>query len=319
MDHRASVETALINQTQHEILKCVGNRVSLEMEIPKILWIKKHLNLSTWKEAKHFLDLPDFLTYKSTGSLSRSLCSVVCKWNYDGLNSCWRKDYFDLIGLSELCENNFEKLGNIILSPGEAIKGGLSKEAADAMNLIPGTAVGASIIDAHAGALALLGSTAEGIDDDIDTKIGVICGTSSCHMSVTSDPVWATGFWGPYKGALFPNMYLTEAGQSATGILIEHVVKTHPAYNTVAEEAGNQNIYSYLNGVLNNISEKLSLNVQELTGKIHVWPDYHGNRTPIADPTLRGMISGLSMTCDKENLALIYLATVQSLAVSDIY
>ena len=31
--------------------------------------------------------------------------------------------------------------------------------------------------------------------------------------------------------------------------------------------------------------------VAELTNEIHVYPDYHGNRSPIADPTLRGMVS----------------------------
>lgn len=316
MDHRASSEADQINQTNHQILKYVGGKISLEMEIPKILWIKNHLRLSTWTEAKHFFDLPDFLTWKATGSLSRSLCSVVCKWNYNGIDSKWSQEYLKSIGLFELCENDFEKLGNNIKSPGEPIEGGLSNEAASAMNLLPGTAVGASIIDAHAGALALLGCRTDGINDDIETKIGIICGTSSCHMSVTMEPIWASGFWGPYKGALFSNMFLTEAGQSATGILIEHVVKTHPAFNLILKESGDENIYTVLNAMLDEMaSKKLIGDVNELTRDIHVWPDFHGNRTPIADSTLRGMISGLSMSNDAENLALLYLATVQSLAV----
>lgn len=59
-------------------------------------------------------------------------------------------------------------------------------------------------------------------------------------MSVTQQPLWATGVWGPYKNALFPGLFLTEAGQSATGILIDHIVKTHPAYVTVKKAAGKQ-------------------------------------------------------------------------------
>lgn len=31
-------------------------------------------------------------------------------------------------------------------------------------------------------------------------------------------------------------------------------------------------------------------NVSYLTKDIHVWPDFHGNRSPLADPTLRGMV-----------------------------
>lgn len=31
-------------------------------------------------------------------------------------------------------------------------------------------------------------------------------------------------------------------------------------------------------------------NVSYLTKDIHVWPDFHGNRSPLADPTLKGMV-----------------------------
>lgn len=41
MDHRASVEAEFINSTKHEALKCMGGQMSLEMQPPKLLWIKK--------------------------------------------------------------------------------------------------------------------------------------------------------------------------------------------------------------------------------------------------------------------------------------
>jgi len=31
-------------------------------------------------------------------------------------------------------------------------------------------------------------------------------------------------------------------------------------------------------------------NVSYLTKDMHVWPDFHGNRSPLADPTLKGMV-----------------------------
>ena len=52
------------------VLKYVGNKISLEMQMPKLLWIKKHMP-STWKRAKHFFDLPDFLTFKASGCTER--------------------------------------------------------------------------------------------------------------------------------------------------------------------------------------------------------------------------------------------------------
>lgn len=57
-------------------------------------------------------------------------------------------------------------------------------------------------------------------------------------MSVTSQSIWANGVWGPYEGAIFPNKFLFEAGQSATGILLDFVVQNHPAYPKIIQRTG---------------------------------------------------------------------------------
>lgn len=57
--------------------------------------------------------------------------------------------------------------------------------------------------------------------------------------------------------------------------------------------------------------------VQLLTQDLHVWPDLHGNRSPLADATIKGMICGLTMNASIDNLAITYLAFVQALAVSN--
>jgi ribulose kinase len=51
-----------------------------------------------------------------------------------------------------------------------------------------------------------------------------------------------------------------------------------------------------------------------LTAGLHVLPDFHGNRAPLADPTLRGMISGLGLSAGADDLACLYLATIQAIA-----
>ena len=43
-------------------------------------------------------------------------------------------------------------------------------------------------------------------------------------------------------------------------------------------------------------------------------PDFHGNRSPRADPSLRGMVSGLKLDQSVSSLALVYLATIQAIA-----
>ncbi len=41
LDHRASDQAERINQTHHNVLKFVGGKISLENQIPKLLWLKE--------------------------------------------------------------------------------------------------------------------------------------------------------------------------------------------------------------------------------------------------------------------------------------
>lgn len=230
MDHRAHAEADFINKTGHEMLKYVGGKVSLEMEMPKLLWLKRNLS-NNWPQFGYFFDLPDFLTWKATGSNSRSLCSLVCKWNYEcsteGFQG-WNESFLKEIGLDDLAENNFEKIGNQVQMPGD-LCGGLSKEVASILGLRPNTPVATSIIDAHAGGLGMIGASAKDIDKNMSSRLGLICGTSTCHMAVYDKAIMVEGIWGPYFSAMVPNMWLNEAGQSASGLLLDHIIASHPA------------------------------------------------------------------------------------------
>lgn len=117
MDHRAKKEADLINATKNECLKYVGGKISLEMQIPKLIWLKKN-KPSIWENAAHFMDLTDFLTYKATGSTSRSLCSLVCKWNYLCTKEFqgWNIDFLKQVGLDDLVDEDFVRLGKKCLT-----------------------------------------------------------------------------------------------------------------------------------------------------------------------------------------------------------
>jgi FGGY-family pentulose kinase len=314
LDHRAEEEANFINSLQHDCLQYVGGKVSLEMEIPKLLWLKKNMRES-FRKIHYAFDLPDFLTFRATGKDSRSVCSLVCKWNYDAVKGEFPKDYFTSIGLEELCEDNFEKIGNKILFPGDLV-GELTAEAAKEMNLCPGIAVATSMIDAHAGAIGLIGSTTpQQRDVELTSKLVLIAGTSTCHMSITKNILFCPGIWGPYKNALIPNFFLHEAGQSACGILIDHILTTHPDYDSLLKELnGSKNIHDHLYCELLKMSSSQNLkSVHELTRHFHFYPDFHGNRSPIGDPTITGMVSGLTM---HTSIVITYLAIIQALAYS---
>ena len=311
MDHRAVEQADFINQTDAEVLRYTGGKISVEMQIPKLLWLKQNLP-STWKRAAHFFDLPDFLTWRASASLSRSMCSLVCKWTYDGLANRWDKKFLTEVGLEEFLTDDFVRIGGSV-KPLGSIAGLLSKQAAQELGLPEGIPVGTSAIDAHAGGLGLLGIKIENQAIDLERRLALIGGTSSCHMAVSANPRFVPGVWGPYYSALIPEFWLNEGGQSATGSLIDHVIFSSCVGQTLKSEIDDKTVYEKLNGVLSALA-KNNFIPASLTADLHVLPDFHGNRSPRADASLLGMISGIKLSDTTEDLARLYLATIQSIA-----
>jgi FGGY-family pentulose kinase len=323
MDHRAIGQAGRINKLKHSVLRYVGGVISPEMQTPKLLWVKENLP-EAWSRTAHFFDLPDYLTFRATGDATRSLCSLVCKWTYLGHRgpdgAGWDKSYFAKIGLDDLAGEGFERIGTRVRPMGEPIGAGLTPAAAKELGLVAGTPVGVSIIDAHAGGLGLLGATlgkARVTPSVLGKRLALIGGTSSCHMAVSAEPRYINGVWGPYHSAMIPGLWLTEGGQSATGALIDHVIFSHAASVPLLKEAKKQGrtIYELLNERLDALAKAEGVvHPGELTRELHVYPDFHGNRSPRADPTLRGAISGLTLSVTADDLARLYLATIQAVA-----
>uniref|UniRef100_A0A3Q2VYI4 FGGY carbohydrate kinase domain containing n=1 Tax=Haplochromis burtoni TaxID=8153 RepID=A0A3Q2VYI4_HAPBU len=288
----------------------------------KCCTVVKNLKENCWNKASHFFDLPDFLSWKASGSLTRSLCTLVCKWTYCPPEG-WDASFWTSIGLDDLLENNFSRIGSVTCPPGSPLGEGLTQEAAADLGLDPGTAVGASLIDAHAGGLGVIGADVKGFHLPceglpITARMALICGTSTCHM-ISEQPRFVPGVWGPYLSAMVPGLWLNEGGQSVTGRLIDHMVKGHTAYTQLQEQVQQRsNIYSYLNNHLGSMANSCSA-VDLLGSSLHVWPDFHGNRSPLADPTLKGMVVGLSLSQTLDDLALLYLATMQALALGTLH
>lgn len=121
------------------------------MEVPKILWLKKHMSPSHFSRCQ-FFDLPDFLTYKATGVSTRSCCSVTCKCSFVPTHKGWQSDFFEKIGLSDIVDGgNYKQMGAAggeVLTAGLPVGKGLSKKAAEELGLVEGTPVGSGLIDA---------------------------------------------------------------------------------------------------------------------------------------------------------------------------
>ncbi|MBE7212981.1 MAG: ribulokinase, partial [Gluconacetobacter diazotrophicus] len=85
-----------------------------------------------------------------------------------------------------------------------------------------------------------------------------------------------------------------------------------PTLREEAERHG-ETVYERLNARLDALARDLPFPAL-LAEHLHVLPDHHGNRSPRADAAARGLVSGLSLSAGPDDLAILYLATVQGLA-----
>ena len=305
MDHRAVAQAERINTTDHDVLKYVGGRISPEMETPKLLWLlenKPNVFAAAWQ----FFDLTDFLTWRATGDLSRSTCTVTCKWTYLAHERRWDESYFRTIGLGVLADEGFARIGQIVVDPGTPLGSGLTAEAAAQLGLRIGTPVATGVIDAHAGGIGTVGA-----DGEAASCLAYVFGTSSCTMTTTRRPVFVPGVWGPYFSAMVPDAWLNEGGQSVAGAAIDHLLAMHPATPDArrrAEHAG-QSLPEMLAGLAAQAAVDLSGAVSLVKG-LHVVPEFLGNRAPLADPEARAVIAGLGMSQDLESLVAFYIAGI---------
>jgi FGGY-family pentulose kinase len=339
LDHRPVDETAKVNATNHNLLRYVGGKMSIEMEIPKVLWLKNNMPSELFSKCK-FYDLADALTHMATGKEKRSFCSTVCKQGYvpvgvDGSVKGWQEDFLNDIGLGALTEDNFKRMGGVngvngeYLSAGELV-GTLCEKAASELGLPAGIAIGSGVIDAYAGWIGTVGAKvsieADPLNPEIAqsdrtqafTRLAAVAGTSTCHLAMSPSPVFVPGVWGPYRDTILPGYWMSEGGQSATGELLKHVIETHPAFNRAASIANSYqgNIYDYLNEHLKEmVRERRAPSVSYLARHIFFYGDLFGNRSPIADPRMAGSIIGLSSNKSVDDLALHYYAALEFIAL----
>src|SRR6476620_4505383 len=315
MDHRAIAEARLVNDTHDDVLRYVGGSISPEMEIPKLLWLKRHLP-STYRSAGHFFDLADYLSFRATVSTARSICTLACKWNFLAHERRWSERYFERIGLGDLASDAYAKVGTEIVVPGTPLGAGLTGPAASDLGLLEGTPVGASLIDAHAGGVGTIGGREKsGQAVDVCRRRAYIMGTSACIMATTSEPCFVPGVWGPYYSGMIPGFWLNEGGQSAAGAAIDHLIRSHPAYNEAVATACAQGteILEFLERRI--VSRAQNPGEAALFARdIHVLPEFLGNRSPFSDPDSRAIVAGMDLDADIASMERLFVAGLCGLA-----
>jgi len=251
------------------------------------------------------LDLADYLSWRASGANARSCCTLACKWTYLAHEQPgWQDDFLAAMGLGDLRKRAALPAE---ASPIGAPLGRLTGQAAAELGLSPQCVVGCGLIDAHAGALGVLGGILDQGPAALDRHLGLVAGTSTCHMALSATPRRVAGVWGPYFGAVAPDLWVNEGGQSATGALLDHLVAWHAEGRPLGADGHAR--------VLARIAELRASDGEGFARRLHVLPDFHGNRSPFADPHAVGVISGLTLDASFDSLARLYDRTAVAIAL----
>ena len=270
-----------------------GGAVSPELLLPKVLQVLRE-DPEIYHAAYVFLEAGDWLTWNLTGELRRSGNMAAYKAMWTPEEGYISKEL--LLKLDQGLEDYVEgKLRGEICPAGGCI-GHLTQEWADQLGLMQGIAVGACIIDSHAG-MPGSGICRKG-------QMMLVLGTSSVELLLSDQPYASNGVVGAVKGAIMPGYYSLEAGIAAIGDMYGWFADgfVPSDYEKEALSTG-QNIHQLL-------SEKAAALEPGESGLLALdW--WNGNKTPYVNGDLSGVLAGLTLQTKPEE---IYRALIEATA-----
>ena len=294
----ANVVTELAEQRGEGFLARYGGKISSEWLQPKIMQILDEAP-EVFDAADRIIEAADWLNLMLTGEECRSSCMAGYKGMWHKKDGYPTKDFMAALDprLEDLAEKKL--CGPVCPLGGKA--GELTAEWAARLGLRAGTAVGISIIDAHAG-LPGAGIAGPG-------KLMMIMGTSTCHIMLSETENMMPGVCGIVEDGVLPGYFAYEAGQACVGDHFAWLVKgfVPASYEAEAAERGI--------GVHQLLTEKASVQKVGEHGLLALdW--WNGNRTPYADYDLTGMLLGMNLTTKAED---IYRALIEATAYGTNY
>jgi ribulokinase len=242
--------------------------------LPKALWLLRN-DPRTFHQAGRIVECTDWMMHRLTGEWTLSLNHVAVKWNYARPDGGWPLKMLEQVGLAELPSKWPERIVPLGLGDGR-----LCREAAAALGLQAGTPVAQGGIDAYLGMLGL-GATRDG-------DVAAIVGSSTCHLAQSREGVFGSGAAGCYPDATVEGLYTLEAGQTATGSILDWYRRHFASKEQHEATQRGINVYAVL--------DERAAAVPPGADGLVVRDDWQGNRSPYKNPRARGAIVGLSLS-----------------------
>jgi L-ribulokinase len=259
-----------------------GGRISSEWYFPKLieLWLEDR---EIYNEAFAFVEATDWIVWWLTGRLTRQSCTAGYKalWSADdGLPS---REYFEAAYPG--FDTPGEKLGRKFVPLGTSA-GPLRPEAAQAVGLPETVAVAVGNVDSFV--------SFPGCGVETPGSYVTVVGTSICDMLVHPEEVRLPGITGVVRDGILPGLYGYEAGQVAVGDMLAWYVEL------LGTDGGG---FAELEPAAARIGPGE-------TGLVALdW--WNGNRSILADADLSGVILGLTLQTERDQL---YRALLESIA-----
>lgn len=285
MDHRAQAEALEIGRTGHPYLDYFDGSMSPEFHLSKILWLKRN-RPQLFNRPLQFWDVCDELARRATETDCRSTSALICKWPYVPTQAePWCRDLLDRLGLSDAQGLDF------FSPPARApasVHGTVSPWASEHLGVAAGTVVAVGVIDAEAG---VLGNACANFRETMSRTLLITGGTSTNFMLISDEKRSVPGVWGPFLNAVYPGLWLHEAGQSLSGGALDAVFRQHPASPGAPTQQNHERVVRDVMGFLN--AEDAQFGAQR-----HVVPDWLGNRAPMNNSRVRAVMTGIGQELD---------------------
>lgn len=269
-----------------------GGLMSSELLLPKVLETFKK-DREVYDATERFVEALDWIVWKMTGNLVYAAGDSGYKRHYQD-EKYPTKEYLEAVqgGFGAVYE---DKMPGEVRPLGSSA-GKLNDECAELMGLKAGIDVAVGNIDAHVSAAA-----AQAVEPG---QLCAILGTSAVYIVNGPDLKEVPGMFGVVDGGVVDGLWAFEAGQSGVGDVFAWVVDncTPGEYVEEAEEKGIS------------VHELLTTKAAEQEVGEHglVCLDWlNGNRSILVDNNLSGLILGITLTTQPEDL---YRALMESTA-----
>lgn len=283
-----------VEKYRPDLLSRHGGKISCECVMPKAMQILNEAP-EIFEAADLIMEAGDWLLMQMTGKLvrSQSMAGFKAFWRED--KGCYPDDTFYTALDERLKDYDKTKQRGELKVIGER-SGGLTKDVAERLGLLPDTAVGVALYDAHA---AVAGC---GISEP-----GTVClslGTSGGFLVSSDREIPVEGTTGMTENGYLPGCYGYATGQVSLGDSFAWFVNnTVPEkYYREAEEKGTS-IHALL-------TEKAAKYAPGETGLLALdW--WGGNRSILVNAELSGLMLGMTLQTKPEEM---YRAMLESVA-----